>query len=405
MNGLFQGFINALKAKITPIWTKIRLLTNPNYLKGEVLRRLIQYFRDLTDVRPKDKQDYYSLFGWLVSKRLAFLIVITIGMLSAFYITIVQPLSVFTSSENGVKTYSYKSIPLRFTDGKVKILAKSKYVAYEGQVKEGLANGVGTLYRKDGSTVYEGQFENSEFHGQGVSYFPSGQIQYVGAFQHNEYCGEGQLYRENGSMEYQGAFVNGEKEGEGILYDSGNNKIYAGNFSQGEVLYGDFIGKNTAEANSIYLGNKVIYTNEEYFVVEMKDIGVLYYGVQNEENIEDQVTIAGIYVLKDTFAYNEKELKNTAEIRQIMGEPIYEGNTYVIMPEAVAVHCLNQRGAGDFPEILGNWEYYLTDAVNVNDFDDGYVLYIYSYVYEGMRYTFFCNDRNGEFSMYAIEQE
>lgn len=405
MNSLFQGFINALKAKITPVWTKIRLLTSPSYLKGEVLRRMIQYFRELTDIRPKDKHDYYGLFGWLVSKRLAFLVVITIGMLSAFYITIVQPLSTFTSSENGIKTYDYDSIPLRFTEGSVKILAKSKYVAYEGQVKDGLANGMGILYRKDGSMVYEGQFENSEFHGTGTSYYPSGQVQYVGAFQHNIYSGEGKLYRENGTLEYQGSFLDGKKEGEGTLYDSGNNKVYVGNFSNGNLQYSDFLGKNTAEANSMYVGDKTIFTNEEYFVVEMSDIDALYYGMQNEENIQDEVVIEGVYVLKDTFAYGGKELENVAEIKQIMGETIYEGNTYVIMPEAVAVHIMNRTGDGDFPNIIGDFEYFLTDAVNVNDYDEGYTLYIYTFVQDGMRYTFFCNDRSGEFSMYSIEKE
>lgn len=405
MNSLFQGFINAIKARITPIWTKIKLFFTPSYLKGEVLRRLIQYFRKLTDIKPKDKQDYYTLFGWLISKRLAFLIVISIGMLSALYLTIVQPLSIFSNSENGVKTYEYDSIPLRFTDGKVKILAKSKYVAYEGEVKDGLANGNGTLYRKDGSTVYQGQFENSEFHGQGISYFPTGQIQYVGAFQHNVYSGEGQLYRENGSMEYQGAFIDGKKDGEGILYDSGNNKIYAGNFSKNQLLYSDFIGKNTTEANSLYYGKKTIYINDEYFVVEMKDIDALYYGVQNEENVESQVNIEGVYVFKDSFAYNGKKLSNTTEVMQVMGKAIYEGNTYVIMPEAVAVHILNQNGEGDLPQIIGKWEYYLSDAVNVTDFDEGYTLYIYTFVYEDLRYTFFCNNKNGEFSMYSIEKQ
>ena len=405
MNSLFQGFLNALKARITPIWTKIQLWLTPSYLKGEVLRRLIQFFRGLTDIKPKDKQDYYTIFGWLVSKRLAFLIVISIGMLSAFYLTIIHPVSAFATSEKGIKTYSYDSIPLRFTDGKVKILAKSKYLAYEGQVKDGYANGTGILYRKDGSVVYEGQFENSEFHGQGTSYFPSGQVEYTGTFQHNIYSGQGQLHRENGSIEYEGTFLNGEKEGAGVLYDSGNNKVYAGNFTQGELLYSDFLGKDTKEVGEIYFGDRIVYTDEEYFVVEMSDIDVVYYGIQSEENIKDEVEIAGIYVLKDTFTHGGKEMKNVTEIRQIMGDAIYEGNTYVIMPEAVAIHILNREGRGMFPEIIGNWEYYLVDAVNVNDFDDGYMLYLYSYVYEGMRYTFFCNDRSGEFSMYSVEKE
>ena len=113
MNSLFQGFLNSIKAKFIPLWTKIRLFTSPTYLKTEVLRRLIVYFRKLTDIRPRDKHDYYGVFGWLVSKRLAFFIVAFIGLASAYYVTEVHPLSVFTSGGNGIKTYDYNSIPLR----------------------------------------------------------------------------------------------------------------------------------------------------------------------------------------------------------------------------------------------------------------------------------------------------
>ena len=169
MNRLFQGFLNAIKAKIVPLWTKITLLTNPTYLKNEVLKKLIIYFRKMTDIRPRDKHDYYKVFGWLVSKRLAFFIVAFVGLASACYITMVQPLSVFTSDEHGIKTYDYNSVPLRFTKGRVRILGKSKYLAYEGNVEKGMAQGNGVLYRKDGTKVYEGQFENSQFQGTGVS--------------------------------------------------------------------------------------------------------------------------------------------------------------------------------------------------------------------------------------------
>lgn len=404
MNSLFRGFLNALKARITPIWTKIRLFTNPSYLKGEVLRRLINYFRKMTDVRPRDKKDYYGFFGWLVSKRLALLIVIIIGMCSAFYVTVVQPLSVFTTAD-GIKTYSYNSIPLRFTEGKVRILAKSDYLAYEGNVAEGYATGYGVLYRKDGSTVYEGQFEKSEFHGTGISYYPTGQVQYNGTFQHNVYSGSGRYYRENGSLEYEGAFLEGMKDGAGTLYDSGNNKVYTGNFSKGNLLYPDFLGKSTAEANQMYAGRKTVYTNEEYFVVDMPDIDAVYYGVQGEENLADEVMVEGVYVLKDTFAYGTETLTHVAEVAQIMGNAIYEGNAYLIMPEAVAIHKMNQTENVLNGDVGGSWEQFLSDAVVVNEFDTDYSVYIYTYVQDDMRYTFFCKDRSGQFEMYLIEKQ
>lgn len=404
MNSLFQGFINAIKAKIIPVWTKIKLYTSISYLKTELLRRLIQYFRTLTDVHPRDKNDYYGIFGWLVSKRLAFLIVILIGMLSAMYIMLIQPLSVFTASDNGIKTYSYDSIPLRFTEGKVRILAKSKYVAYEGEVKEGLAHGMGILYRKDGSMVYEGQFENSEFHGTGTSYFPSEQVQYVGQFEHNVYCGEGKLYRENGTIEYVGDFLDGKKEGEGTLYDTGSNPIYTGNFTKDQLVYMDFLGKSTAEANAIYTGETTVYTDDEYFVVDMEDIDAVYYGMQGEENLRDEVIVEGIYVLKDSFDYNGSQLTRISEIRQMMGEAIYEGNTYATMPENVMIHIMNQKGNSFSGDIGGEWEQYLSDAVHVNNYDTEYTMYIYTFVQEDVRYTFFCNDKSGEFLAYLMEK-
>lgn len=404
MNSLFQGFLNALKARITPIWTKVRLFTNPSYLKGEVLRRLIHYFRQMTDVKPRNKKDYYGFFGWLISKRLAFLIVIIIGMCSAFYITVVQPLSAFTTAD-GIKTYSYNSIPLRFTDGKVRILAKSDYLAYEGNVKDGYAEGMGILFRKDGSTVYEGQFEKSEFHGNGTSYYPTGQVQYTGVFQHNVYSGTGRLFRENGSLEYDGAFLEGVKDGAGTLYDGGNNKVFTGNFSKGNLLYPDFLGKSTAEAGQMYVGEKTVYTDDTYFVVDMPGIEAVYYGVQGEENLTDEVMVEGVYVLKDHFDYGSERLTHVAEIAQIMGDAIYEGNAYVITPEAVAIHTMNKTEHVLHGDVAGNWEQYLADAVVVNGYDKDYSVYIYTYVMDDMRYTFFCKDRSGQFAMYLIEKQ
>lgn len=404
MNSLFQGFINALKARITPLWTKIRLLTSPTYIKGELLRRLIQYFRDLTDVRPKDKDDYYGFFGWLVSKRLAFLIVIVVGMVSAYYVTCVQPISAFTSSGDGVKTYSYRSVPLRFTDGKVRIVAKSKYIAYEGNVSKGTANGMGKLYRKDGSLVYEGQFENNEFHGTGTSYYPAGQVQYVGAFQHNLFSGTGREYRENGSLEYDGTFLEGMKEGEGKLYDSGSNLVFTGNFSKDQLLYSDFLGKSTAEAADIYTGSKTVYTDEEYFVVDMPDIDALYFGNQAEDNLTDTIQIEGIYVLKDSFRYGDRDYTYIAELRQLLGDTIYEGNAYLTMPEAVAIHTMNRTKTALHGDVSGTWDQYLQDAVTVEDFDNSYSVYLYTFVQEDIRYTFFCKDRSGKFEMYMMEK-
>lgn len=405
MNNLFRGFLNAIKGKFMPIWNKIRLLTNPTYLKSEVLRRLIGYFSRFLDVRPKHKNDYYGIFGWLISKRFVFFVVVFIGLASAYYITLIQPLSSFTASENGIKTYDYDSIPLRFTSGQVRILGKSKYLAYEGMVEKGCAKGNGVLYRKDETKVYEGMFENNRFQGVGTSYYPTEQVQYTGEFQRNLYHGTGKLYRTNGTMEYDGNFLDGKKEGEGSLYDSGNNKVYTGNFSKDQLLYSDFVGKNTLEANNMYVGSKTIYTDEEYFIVNMPDIDAVYYGRQGEENLNDEIMVEGVYVLKDAFEYSGETLKTMTEVEQILGDPVYEGNAYVILPEAVAIHALNLSGSEFYGEVIKDSEQILTDAVFVNEYDKDYSVYIYTYVQEGLRYTFFGKDRTGRFAMYLMEKD
>ena len=155
----------------------------------------------------------------------------------------------------------------------------------------------------------------------------------------------------------------------------------------------------------MYVGSKTIYTNEEYFVVDMADINAIYYGKQGEESLSDEVMIEGVYVLNNVFQYAGKELKNVTEVKQLMGNPVYEGNAYVILPEAVAIHVLNQSGSNFYTEVIKDSEQILRDAIVINEYDDGYSLYIYTYVQEGLRYTFFGKDRNGKFAMYLIEKD
>ena len=228
---------------------------------------------------------------------------------------------------------------------------------------------------------------------------------YKGGFQNNLYSGNGELYRTNGALEYMGNFLDGMKEGAGTLYDSGNNEVFVGNFSKDQLLYSDFIGKSTAEANRIYVGDKNIYTGDEYFVVDMADIDAVYYGKQDKANLNDAIMIEGVYVLKNAFEYSGEELDTIAEINQLLGNPIYEGNAYITLPEAVAIHIMNQAGSEFYGEAIRSLEQILADAIVVNEYDYGYSIYIYSYVQDGLRYTFFGKDRSGKFAMYLIEKE
>lgn len=405
MGNIFLVLINAIKAKITPLWTKIKLWTNPAYIRTKLFTRLRGFFSSMLNIKPRHEKDYYSVFGWLISKRLVVAITIIIGLLSCYYIFFVNPPSVFTKSSTGIKTYSYDSIPLRFTSGEVRILAKSGYLAYEGTVSKGKAKGQGTLYNIDGSVVYKGQFDNSKYNGSGSLYYPSGQIKYVGEFVDNEYNGSGVLYRENGSTEYEGSFIDNMKDGEGVQYDSSNNKVYAGQFSKGRLNYADFLAKNTEEISSMYTGKRIVYSDEDDFAVNMPDINAMYYGKSDTNNVNGDIQVSSIYVFEKDFWYAGKQYSSIYDIKDILGKIEYEGNTYVLMPDATAIHILNENGNEFYGDVEGKWTKVFDDAITVESFDTNYIVYLYTFVKDDITYNFYCKDKTGKFIMYSMEKE
>ena len=75
------------------------------------------------------------------------------------------------------------------------------------------------------------------------------------------------------------------------------------------------------------------------------------------------------------------------------------------MPEAVAIHVLNEKGNEFYGDVKGIWNENLADVIEVEKYDAEYTFYLYTYVKDNLRYTFFAKDRTGVFSMYSIEQE
>lgn len=403
MVNLFSVLLNTIKAKINPIWTKIKLWTNWQFIQTRVITKIRIFFTKSLTIKPRHKKDYYAIFGWLVSKRLVVAIVMGIGVFSLYYLCFVNPLSVFKGSGDAIRTYSYHSIPLRFTKGEVKIKAKSGYIAYEGNVESGQVTGAGNLYNQAGEVVYTGAFEANKFNGMGKEYYPGQVLKYTGNFADNLYEEEGILYRKNGTKEYEGTFSLGMKEGEGILYDSSNNQVYTGNFSKDQLLYSDLLGQKTAEIAKSYTGARTVYTDDTNFVVLLEDIHALYTGNAKENALDDSMGVEGVYVLSPKITRAGKECTNIAELNEVFQAPMYEGNSSVIMPEAVAIQALNNRGDKRFEMVDMQTENEFEDVIRVVDYESDYLIYLYSYEYEDLIYTFFTKEKYGEFSMYLIE--
>jgi len=403
-DNMFKVLLTTAKAKITPLVTKVKMWTSWNFIRTRLISNIREFFTRLLDIRPRHKKDYYEVFGWLVSRRLAMAAVVVVGVFSVYYLFSLHATLASTKAE-GIKTYDYDSIMLRFADEKVRIKGESGYLAYEGQVEDGTVTGYGTLYNPEGITVYQGNFEKNCYQGNGTRYYDSGIMMYTGTFEENLFSGTGKLYRENGSLAYEGDFSLGKKDGRGKLYDQGGNLVYTGGFSQDELLYSEFLGKQVSEAGEVYTGRRTLYEGGRDFAVILEDISAMYVGQEGGQTLDGEMSIDRVLVLKDSFGAGGKAYATIKELEQYFGPQVYEGNSEVTMGEAVAINWLadNRNGSQKKVEMESTSEY--EDYHFIEGYDVAYTVYLHSFCKDGLIYTFVCQDRDDTFSFYSIEKE
>lgn len=402
-NNLFSILIATAKAKVTPLVTKIKLWTSGNFLRTRVIAGIRNFFTVILDIKPRHKKDYYAFFGWLISKRLVMAVMIVLGLLSIFYLAGMKTAYQTQTGVSIIPTYNYDSLILRFAKGKVRIRGKSGYLAYEGDVKGGSVNGWGMLYAPDGTLVYQGNFEKNMYQGSGISYYAEGKMAYHGNFEKNEYQGSGKLYRENGSLQYEGEFAQGMMEGQGKLYDTGNNVLYKGSFSQGEILYSELLGKEIPEIRDYYFGTQQFYENGNEMVVMLDAINCIYTARTNEEALDDSAKIEKVIVRKNSFGTGQSNCVTFAQLREYFGESVYEGNSQVNLGEAIAINRSVQSVHDPVKQVEIETDEVYTDYQSVERLQEEYIVYIHSYVKDGLVYTFVADASGEGFLFYTIE--
>ena len=302
-DNLFSVLFSTIKSRFASIVSKLRLWLSWNYVRTRIIGGIRDFFFRLLDVKPKNKNDYYQIFGWMVSKRLAYAIIIIVGVLSIWYIGATTKIFSKLTSNGGMRTYSYNSILLRLAKDKVRIKARSGYVAYEGDVSKGYVTGEGSLYSPSHVMLYNGSFLKNRYEGREASITDSGALHYTGSFHDNLYEGQGTLYREDGTEEYEGGFFAGMKEGHGKLVDSGNNTIYEGNFAADDIVYSELLGKSADEIRNLYFGKQVLYEENSDLgsdsVIHLTDIGALYLATSDGSAADDSNKATPVIVLKD----------------------------------------------------------------------------------------------------------
>lgn len=340
-------------------------------------------------IKPKNEEDYYRIGRYLISKGLITILLIFFGILALYYLLITCLPFFLGKYENGIRIYSYDSFALKFVSDTVKIKAKSGYIAYDGEVKNGMANGRGTLYTKEGEIRYEGIFKDNEYSETGILYNEDNV--YEGEFEKNKYEGEGILYDLNGSKEYEGGFHSGKKSGKGAIYDQ-NKLIFTGNFQNDKIMYQDFLGKTAEEIADMYTGKRTIYYDETNFVVELADISVFYAGTAEKDRLDQGILTERIFIVDNECMLGGKKINAIEEIREQTGGFSFEGNSYITMEEAVVL----KQGL----KTKGSFE----DALKVTGYEKETMLYLYMAEYNGIQYVFYSYDKQGGFIMYSMEK-
>lgn len=248
---------------------KAQLLFNTNTIVTKVVAPINKKVRDLLNIKPKSKEDYYSVGIFWISKKLVyFTILAACAAIFLYFTKFAEPVEDTVEAANIISTiyFDYDDLKLAEFSGRANIKAANGNVVYSGDIAAGVCTGTGTLWNQNGSLIYEGQFEENAFSGTGTLYYPSEKVRYQGEFSNNVYSGSGISYYQDGRTEYEGTFENGAYFGTGSLYNEDGILIYSGNFENG----------NPSGAGIAFYENGTKKYEGEFYVGKAQGLGTSY---------------------------------------------------------------------------------------------------------------------------------
>ncbi len=250
--GVFFRTIRAfVSRKLMGITTTLRRLTNFSRHATKVASSSLQGVVSATQ-KPTSQADYVETGHLFISKALIIRVLLVLVAIALIGYFVVWPfiLSRFLTARfyeqdkrvpdwsGRVIVYSdkKKTLPLfsgRLEDGVLqgegKQYDREGVLLYEGQLKDGLRSGSGKEYQ-DGILLYEGQFDAGQYSGRG-RYYDDGMLTYDGQYVEGLRSGSGTAYA-NGKRLYEGQFMEDLYEGRGKLYQNGS-LCYDGSFHAG----------------------------------------------------------------------------------------------------------------------------------------------------------------------------
>ncbi len=330
---LFKRFTIAITSPFRRLLTSFLKLFNVNLWSAKIVKPLTKWVKQTLTLKPKSKDDYYTIGKYLVFKKLFLAITLVICAAIFIYFTMfATPVQQSPTSETKVvtnETFDYDDMSVKDYTGIANIRSSTGEVVYTGSIEAGVAQGMGTLLNRDGIKVYEGEFAANVYEGEGVSYYENGTAEYVGQFSNNLFNGEGNKYYSDGILQYSGNFQDGQFSGEGEFYGRDGVLRYSGNFIEGSfhgigVSYyqdgtkeyeGEFFEGLIQGVGSYYsTTGKLVYTGQ------MHNNGIDYRVLVNSnlEEIEAAFTETPTIVYTDTdsvFVYAQAGVVVTLDAR------------------------------------------------------------------------------------------
>ncbi len=361
---------------------------------------------------PTSLNGYYTVGKFMVAKKLVKAIFLVLSILSAVYLILVLPEKIdgWLSNKGSNKIYTKycTSRALKKYSGVAKVMSKKSKAQYVGDIVNGVANGKGTLFDKNGNIVYYGDFVNNEYFGEGNLYHKNGNIKYIGILQNNKYNGLGKLYYENGKINYDGEFVQDLKSGKGTLYNDVGGEIFKGDFFNDKPAIDTFIGGKIKDVRSSFLENEIMYTYNDEVCLIYKNLGVMVFSENKNNSFNDEGIIDKIYILDNKYFGDGPRLERDLLDKmydKLEGIKKYTGYTRVQFPEMSVLDYLKKSGEIDF-ENLPNYEFEntYTDILEVKNCNSNDKLYVQSYEYNNLEYTFYFNYKDEKYVFYSIER-
>lgn len=256
---------------------------------------------------------------------------------------------------------------------------------YEGQFRNGTANGFGTMYFTNGNR-YEGEFKDGFPVGQGALFLQSGEL-FVGMFKDGLANGQATLYEPDGQR-YEGEFKQGIMDGYGTYYWP-NGDWYEGQFrngimsGQGSYHYADgdlYVGEienGLAEGQgTCYYADGERYEGE--FREDAEDgKGIKYYADGDYKYMFEGMFKDGLIVEGTMYYVNGDKYEGKISMDMPHGKGAYywaDGDKYIGNFEAGM-----RTGHGTFYWATGGWY----EGEFINGIRNGYGVHHYA---DGDRY-------------------